>query len=104
MLLMWVETPLKKYQQEYQTEVKVKKSKLSFKDYLGLFLGALGLVGGSLFAFVIGSRKRERELKKEKISVVKKESENVILKEKLADKDKKLNEISEDVDNILDRK
>lgn len=82
----------------------MKKLKLLFKNYGSLILGVFAFVGSILLSFVVGSRKRERELKKEKISVVKKEAENVILKEKIADKEKTLNEISEDVDNILDRK
>lgn len=83
---------------------KMKKVQLFFKNYGALFAGAVGFISTILLGMVIGNRKKEKELKKEKISVVKKEAENVILKEKLADKDKKLSEISEDVDNILDRK
>lgn len=72
--------------------------------YLILALGTVTAVLLSFLGFEKGvqrgsKRKKEEEIKNLKLSV-----SNTIIKEKLADEKKSIHEISEDIDDILDRK
>lgn len=69
---------------------------------LGLSVFVTALI--AYLGFKKGVEKSDRSKKEVELSALRTKVENVILKEKIADKQKDISEISKDVDDILDRK
>lgn len=85
----------------------MEKIKTWFKEnHVYLTFGLSALLAGLIayLGFEKGVQKTIKGKKEAEITSLKVEAENVILKEKIADKQKDISEISQDVDDILDRK
>lgn len=83
------------------------KIKQWYKDNKEMILMGLGLIVTGMatyLGFKKGVDKMSKKVNKAEINVLKAEAETVIIKEKLADKEKPISEISSDVDNFLSRK
>jgi hypothetical protein len=86
---------------------QMEKLKQFFKDnhvYLTLGLSALVAALIAYLGFNEGVQKTDKSKKEAEISALNTGVENTILKEKLADEKKSINEVSKDVDDLLDRK
>jgi hypothetical protein len=77
---------------------------LKNKVYLTLGLSSVMGILIAYLSFEKGVQKSDKSKKEAEISALNVGAENTILKEKLADSKKDINEISKDVDDILDRK
>lgn len=85
---------------------KFKKISTWLSENKGLIsFGLSAIVGGILayLGFQRGVQKTIRSKNESEIKNLKTQAENTILKEKLADEKKSINEISQDVDDMLDR-
>jgi hypothetical protein len=85
----------------------MEKIKNWFSDNLGYLSLLISAVAGILFTYIgyaKGFQKSDKSKKEAEISALNIGAENAIIKEKLADKAKGIDEISKDVDDILDRK
>lgn len=69
---------------------------LGFSTVIGLLIAYMG--------FEKGVQKSQTAKNKAEIDQLKTKAENTILKEKIADNKKDIHEISQDIDDILDRK
>lgn len=76
------------------------ENKMYFKLGFTLFFSSLFAYLG----FKKGVNKVSKEANKAKIDSLKSQEEKIIIKEKLADKEKPISEISSDIDSFLDRK
>jgi len=83
---------------------KIKKFIKENHVYLSLGISALIAAIFAYMGFEKGVQRSDKSKKEIEIKTLKVEAENIILEEKLADEKKSINEISQDVDDILDRK
>ena len=85
----------------------ITKLKAIYQEYREFFIDLLALFVTTIlifFGFERGVAKERKNETEKDIDLLHSKNSEAILKEKLADKDKSIYEISSDVDNILDRK